>query len=69
VSGELRVFVAAEKCLGHARCVALAPAVFALDEDAERSDVLTEAVPPAEHEAVLRAYQSCPEGAITLAET
>jgi ferredoxin len=68
VSSVLRLAVDRERCLGHARCVALAPALFSFDETAERAEVLAAVVPAEEREAAERAYRSCPENAITLGE-
>lgn len=63
----MQVRVDSQRCQGHARCAALAPEVFALDDWGYASAI--ERIVPAEHEdAARRAYISCPEQAITLTE-
>lgn len=64
----LRIELNPAVCTGHGRCYALAPDVFAPDDDGNGS-VLKDLVESAEDRAVARtAAQNCPEGAITLVE-
>ena len=60
-----RVFLDAQRCVGHGRCYTLAPDVFDADE-VGHSIVLVDEVfgELAEHAAV--GEQNCPEQAITL---
>jgi ferredoxin len=60
-----RVFLDAQRCVGHGRCYTLAPDVFEADE-VGHSIVLVDEVSGelAEHAAV--GEQNCPEQAITL---
>lgn len=61
----MRVHVDPERCQGHARCAALAPEVFELDENgfSTTRDAL---VPAALEEDARRASRSCPEDAISV---
>jgi ferredoxin len=59
----MRVRIEGELCAGHARCQALAPAVFDVD-DQGYGVVLAPEVPPAEEESVQRAERNCPERAV-----
>lgn len=65
----IRVAVDAGLCTGHGRCYALAPAVYAPDDEgynAARGQVLEIAD---EHEALARrGAKGCPERAITIIE-
>jgi ferredoxin len=54
-------------CVGHGRCYALAPEVFAPDDDGH-SLLLIEDVPPHLEEKARTAEANCPERAITLEE-
>jgi ferredoxin len=63
----VKVFVAAEKCQGHARCYAVAPDVFELDDDGYNQTAEADISPEQEAQARL-GVESCPEGAITLAD-
>jgi ferredoxin len=65
---RLKVRIDREKCQGHARCFALAPELFELDEmgnGRERGDVTV--APGLEHKAHL-AQANCPELAIEVIE-
>ena len=63
----MKIVVAREKCSGHARCFAIGPEVYDLDEDGYVA--LTECDVPAHLEQqAIDGAQSCPEGAISLLE-
>jgi ferredoxin len=63
----VKVIVATEKCQGHARCFAVAPDVFELDENGYNQTAETDVAP--EHSAQARlGVDSCPEGAISVVE-
>lgn len=61
----MRVHVDPERCQGHARCAALAPDVFELDEHGYSTTRDAEVSSELENDAY-RASQSCPELAITV---
>jgi ferredoxin len=64
----LRVKVDRERCQGHARCFALAPELFELDEwgnGRERGDGI---VPPGFEDKARIAQANCPELAIEIIE-
>lgn len=61
----MRVTVDTEKCQGHARCWAICPDVFELD-DLGFSFVQHKEVPPELEELARQAVDSCPEYAITV---
>lgn len=58
-----RIFVDRDNCIGAASCVAIAPAVFALDDE-NKAVVLNDK--GADAETILLAAQSCPTKAIIL---
>ena len=61
----MRVAVDADRCEGHARCWAICPEVFELDDEGHA--VVTQPVVPAELEERARdAATNCPERAITV---
>lgn len=61
----MKIVVAREKCSGHARCFAMGPDVYDLDE--EGYNALTERDVPSDLEQqAIDGAESCPEGAITL---
>lgn len=63
----MRVKVDETLCTGHGRCYALAPDVFAPDDEgynAARGQVVD--VPDGGDEAARRAVESCPEGALSV---
>ena len=63
----MRIALDPEVCTGHGRCYALAPEVFAPDDEGH-CEVVHEDVPP-EHESTTRtAVNNCPEGALTLVD-
>ena len=64
----LKVRVDRGRCQGHARCSALAPELFALDELGHAHEIGDGAVPPGlQHKAWL-AKANCPELAIDVIE-
>lgn len=68
VSVNLRLRVDSGKCQGHARCKALAPELFELDEFGNAREV-DEIVPDHFQEKAWIAKANCPEEAIELVET
>jgi ferredoxin len=64
----VKIAVDAEKCQGHARCYALAPNLFSVD-DYGQSSVVGDGVVPSGDEAGARlAIANCPEHAISEVE-
>ena len=61
----MRIAVDADKCQGHARCYALAPELFVIDDYGQSSVVADGTVPPGEEERAALAIANCPELAIT----
>jgi ferredoxin len=61
----IRVFVDADRCVGHGRCYTLAPDVFDADEVGHCIVRISEVSGELEQQAVT-AEQNCPEQAITL---
>jgi ferredoxin len=61
----MKVTVDPDRCQGHARCWALCPEVFSLDEEGH-SVVSVGEVPAELEEQVSRAAANCPERAITV---
>lgn len=55
------------KCEGHARCVALAPDLFDVD-DYGMSYLLVDGLPAGQEEAAKKAIDACPEAAISVSE-
>lgn len=63
----MRIIVDHAKCSGHARCIAVAPRVYELNDDGY--NVMPETVVPPELEAEARkGAAACPERAITIIE-
>lgn len=54
-----------DKCQGHARCYALAPEIFDVD-DYGQSSVIVDEVPPELEEKARLAVANCPEYAIEI---
>ena len=63
-SRSLKVSVDKERCQGHARCYALAPELFALDELGNARVVGDGTVPPGLEDKAWLAKANCPELAI-----
>ena len=64
----MRVRVDQEKCQGHGRCYALAPAVFEPDDLGNAQVVGDGTVAPGEEDRARLAAANCPELAITIEE-
>ena len=63
----MEVTVATDKCQGHARCYAVAPDVFELDDDGYNR-ITRKEIPAGLEDQARLGVDSCPEGAITLVE-
>jgi ferredoxin len=63
----MRIRVDPEKCQGHARCVALAPDLFDVD-DYGLSSVKVDVVPEGREHMARLAVDNCPEYAIEVIE-
>ena len=61
----MKIRIDSEACTGHGRCYALAPAVFACDDDGY-GQVIDAEVPPELEADARRAANNCPERAISL---
>jgi ferredoxin len=61
----MRIAVDAEKCQGHARCYALSPQLFSVDDYGQASVTNDGTVPPEFEGAAHLAIANCPEMAIT----
>jgi ferredoxin len=68
LSTKLKVKVDPERCQGHARCAALAPELFKLDELGNAHEVGDGSVPEALTEKAWLAKANCPELAIEVIE-
>lgn len=62
----MRVSVDRERCSGHARCVAIAPEVYDIDDDGYCVTDLT--VPAGLEDTARRGAAACPERAIVVDE-
>lgn len=60
----MKLVVDRDRCQGHARCQAIAPELFEVDDVEQKSRVKADPVPPPLEEAARRAVRNCPEGAI-----
>lgn len=68
MSGKLRVHVDQDKCQGHARCKALAPELFDLDEYGNAHEHGDGVVRDGLVEKAYLAQTNCPEFAIEITE-
>ena len=61
----MRIKIDGTKCQGNARCWALAPELFELDDEGylENGEI---AVPPGDEQRAARAARACPERALTI---
>jgi len=59
----MKIRVDPDKCQGHARCFALAPELFEVDDYGQATVIVDEVPPPLEGKAEL-AIANCPEYAI-----
>jgi ferredoxin len=62
----MRVVVDQARCTGHGRCAAVAPDLFALDDETGQCAVSEADVPPGLEEPARLAVDNCPERAISL---
>lgn len=62
----MRILVDRDLCEGNGRCVEVAPAVFALEEDADLVRVLIEQPGDELREAIKAAVATCPRQALKL---
>ena len=69
MSAKLKIRVDQEKCQGHARCKALAPELFDLDEFGTAHEVADGTVPGGLEDKAWLAKANCPEFAIDITET
>jgi ferredoxin len=61
----VRIAVDPDKCQGHARCYALAPELFDVDDYGQSSVKIDGPVPPELEEKARLAIANCPEFAIS----
>jgi ferredoxin len=64
----MRIVVHADKCQGHARCYALAPELFEVDDYGQSSVRIAGEVPKELEEKARLAAANCPEYAIDVIE-
>jgi len=62
----MKVIVDSNRCQGHARCRAICPELFELDDLDQKSRVKLETVPPELEKKTARAVNECPEDALSL---
>jgi ferredoxin len=67
-TGTLKVRVDRDRCQGHARCHALAPELFALDELGSGREIGDGTVPGALADKAWLAKANCPEDAVEIVE-
>ena len=65
---ELKVRVNRQRCRGHARCTALAPELFEVDEFGEGHEIGDGTVSAQLHDKAYLAGSNCPESAIDIEE-
>jgi len=63
----MRIKVDGSKCQGNARCWALAPDLFELNDEGYLEDAVI-AVPAGEEQRATRAARACPERALSVLE-
>jgi ferredoxin len=63
----MKVLVQANRCQGHARCLAEGPDVYVLDDLGFNSTNIDD-VPPHLHDQARRGALACPERALTIVE-
>ena len=68
MSGKLRIHVDQDKCQGHARCKALAPELFELDEFGNAHEAGDGSVSAGLQDKAWLAKSNCPEIAIDVTE-
>jgi ferredoxin len=62
----MKIAVDAEKCQGHARCYAVSPELFSVDDYGQSTVNGDGTVPPALEAKAELAIANCPESAITI---
>ena len=62
----MKVRVLEDICQGHSMCILACREMFILDDETGHASVVSYLVPDQFEDAVRRASQSCPEGAIEL---
>jgi ferredoxin len=68
MSGKLKIHVDSDKCQGHARCKALAPELFDLDDFGNAHERGDGVVPADQEDKAWLARANCPEIAIKVIE-
>ena len=68
-TAQLKVRVDRARCQGHARCNALAPELFELDEFGNAREMRRSPVPPELEDRAFTAQANCPEGAIIVEDS
>ena len=68
ISGNLKIHVDQDRCQGHARCKALAPELFDLDEYGNAHEHGEGRVPEGLEDKAYLAQTNCPEFAIEVIE-
>lgn len=63
---QLRVWVDPERCQGHARCYAVAPELFDLDDLGNAHEAGDGLVPPSLEAKARLAVANCPEEAVSI---
>ena len=69
MSPRITLQVVRDKCQGHARCYALAPELFELDEFGNARETSRNPVPPELEDKAFTAQANCPEGAILIEDS
>ncbi|MBR1151442.1 ferredoxin [Bradyrhizobium sp. JYMT SZCCT0428] len=69
MNGRITVRVVPDKCQGHARCHALAPELFELDELGNARATSRVLVPREFEDKAFTAQSNCPEGAIVIEDS
>lgn len=69
MSPRIRLRVVRDKCQGHARCYALAPELFELDEFGNARETSGAVVPLELEDRAFTAQANCPEGAILIEDS
>jgi ferredoxin len=69
MSGSLKIHVDQDKCQGHARCKALAPELFELDQYGNAHEIGDGAVGETLADKAWLAKSNCPENAIDITES
>jgi ferredoxin len=66
MTSSISIRVDPEKCQGHARCKALAPELFELDEFGNAREAVSGCIPPELVDKAYVAQANCPEEAIVI---